>query len=155
MPWDGSETSRKALNVAIGLAKRCESEKLALVHVYSIETPFKLSNGYLGDHEHHRRFYQVRPAAPTHLSNFQTDFYQESIQLLARAARIVQAERLSVETILRKGHTGEEIIKAADEGDFDLIVIGARGVSKIKEVFLGSISYEVIRHANCPVLTVK
>ena len=60
-----------------------------------------------------------------------------------------------VETLLGEGHTVEEILKTAKEGEFDLIVMGARGLSTIKEIFLGSVSHGVTRHAPCPVLVVK
>jgi nucleotide-binding universal stress UspA family protein len=41
------------------------------------------------------------------------------------------------------------------EGKFDLIVMGARGLSKIEELVLGSVSDGVTRHACCPILVVK
>jgi len=49
----------------------------------------------------------------------------------------------------------EEILKKAREGNFDLIVIGARGISKMKEILIGSVSHGVTTHAPCPVLVVK
>ncbi|MEM3789229.1 MAG: universal stress protein, partial [Candidatus Bathyarchaeia archaeon] len=58
-------------------------------------------------------------------------------------------------TVLREGHVVQEIVRAAEEGKFDLIVMGARGISRIKELILGSVSDGVIRHAPCPVLVTK
>lgn len=57
--------------------------------------------------------------------------------------------------MLREGHAVEEIIRACREGRLDLVVIGARGLSRIKEIVLGSVSDGVTRHAHCPVLVVK
>jgi nucleotide-binding universal stress UspA family protein len=48
-----------------------------------------------------------------------------------------------------------EILKAAREEEFNLIVMGARGISRIKEILMGSVSDGVTRHAPCPVLLVK
>jgi nucleotide-binding universal stress UspA family protein len=58
-------------------------------------------------------------------------------------------------TLLSEGHTVEEILKTAEEGEFDLIVMGARGISRIKEILMGSVSDGVTRHAPCPVLVGK
>ena len=60
-----------------------------------------------------------------------------------------------METLLREGDVVEEILKAVEKDKFDLIVMGARGVSVIKEVLLGSVSDGVVRKAPCPVLISK
>jgi nucleotide-binding universal stress UspA family protein len=60
-----------------------------------------------------------------------------------------------VETELVEGNTVEEIVKKSKEGQFDLIVMGARGLTTIKKLFIGSISEGVIKNASCPVLIVK
>ena len=49
----------------------------------------------------------------------------------------------------------EEIVKAAKEHNFNLIVIGARGLSKLKECILGSVVHGVIKNASCPVLVTR
>ena len=53
------------------------------------------------------------------------------------------------------GHTGSEIVKFAQQGKYDVIVIGARGIGAAKEAFLGSTSNYVIHKAKIPVLVVK
>jgi nucleotide-binding universal stress UspA family protein len=75
--------------------------------------------------------------------------------ILADGKERAHAEGVQVETLLREGHTVEEILKTANEGKYDLIVVGARGLSTIKEILLGSVSHGVVMHANCPVLVVK
>ncbi|MCK4482049.1 universal stress protein, partial [Candidatus Bathyarchaeota archaeon] len=47
------------------------------------------------------------------------------------------------------------VLETAKDGKFNLIVMGARGVSKIREILLGSVSDGVIRNAPCPVLVTK
>jgi nucleotide-binding universal stress UspA family protein len=49
----------------------------------------------------------------------------------------------------------ETIIETADDWAADLIVMGARGLSAVKELLLGSVSLGVARHASCPVLVCK
>ena len=53
------------------------------------------------------------------------------------------------------GHTGSEIVKFAQKGKFDMIVIGARGIGGAKEAFLGSTSNYVMHKTKIPVLVVK
>ena len=74
--------------------------------------------------------------------------------ILAEGEKIAKAEGVQVEIMLKEGHIVEGYSKHP-ERQFDLIVIGARGLSKMKEFFLGSVSHGVTTHAPCPVLVVK
>ena len=53
------------------------------------------------------------------------------------------------------GSAGSEIINYANDNKFDLIVMGARGFSKVKKIFLGSVSNYVLHSAKVPVMIVK
>jgi nucleotide-binding universal stress UspA family protein len=57
--------------------------------------------------------------------------------------------------MLVEGHAVEEIVRVANQGSFDLIVIGARGVSHMREMLLGSVTDGVIHHVRCPILVMK
>ena len=57
---------------------------------------------------------------------------------------------ISVHTIYRRGKPGCEIVKAAAEGDFDAIILGARGVGRVGSM-LGSVSSYVMHHAKTAV----
>jgi nucleotide-binding universal stress UspA family protein len=52
------------------------------------------------------------------------------------------------------GEPAKEILSTAKEGGFSIIVMGSRGKGLVKEVFLGSVSNEVARHAGIPVLLI-
>ena len=75
--------------------------------------------------------------------------------ILEDGKKKAEAEGVQVQTLLVDGHTVEEILKVAREGNFGLVVIGARGVSKIKELLMGSVSEGVTKLAPCPVLVVR
>jgi nucleotide-binding universal stress UspA family protein len=142
VPLDGSEHSVRALKVAVQTAKKFHG-KVTLIHVYSKVWPIVMPHA------------TVVPEATVIVPKLIEAAREAGAGILADGEKKVKAEGLQVETLLREGHTVEEILKAAGEGEFDLIVMGARGLSRIKEILLGSVSDGVMRHACCPVLVVK
>lgn len=53
------------------------------------------------------------------------------------------------------GEPGPSIVKYANDGKFDVVVIGSRGLNSLQEFVLGGVSHKVAKRANCPVLIVK
>ena len=53
------------------------------------------------------------------------------------------------------GTAAEDIVRVATEEKADLIVIGTHGRTGLKRVLMGSVAEAVMRHAHCPVLTLK
>jgi nucleotide-binding universal stress UspA family protein len=53
------------------------------------------------------------------------------------------------------GNAAEEIIRVAEEGGFDVVVVGSQGLNAIERFLLGSVSARVMRFAPCPVLVVR
>lgn len=72
-------------------------------------------------------------------------------QCKSQAAR----NNIQVEILLERGDHAQVIIDTANKNDYDLIVIGSRGLSTFKELLLGSISFKVLHHARCPVMVVR
>lgn len=149
VPVDGSEHSLRALEIATQIAKRFDG-KIILIHVYSVGVrpvvmpePTTLTPP------------SVPIIAPADFSKVVEAARKAGANILADGENKVKAEGVQVETLLKEGHTVQEILKTAREGKFDLIVMGARGVSKIREIILGSASDGVIRNAPCPVLVTK
>jgi nucleotide-binding universal stress UspA family protein len=77
------------------------------------------------------------------------------VTILEEAEKRAKAEGIQSKALIREGHVVEEILRAAKEENVDLIVIGARGLSTIKEILLGSVSHGVSLHAPCPVLLMR
>jgi nucleotide-binding universal stress UspA family protein len=61
----------------------------------------------------------------------------------------------NVETILRTGQAEEEILATATERGAGLIVMGAHGHSRLYESLLGSVTNEVLRHSDKPLLMTR
>jgi nucleotide-binding universal stress UspA family protein len=60
-----------------------------------------------------------------------------------------------VTTTLRFGYPADEIMKAADEFDADLIVMATHGRGALSRLWLGSVANECVRHAHRPMLLIR
>ena len=138
MALDGSEFSLKALESAIDLAKKYQSQ-LILVHVVI------------------RQIYAINPPEAGILAGtaIVRELEAEGKAILARGEEIVKAQRIPVETRLKQGVPAEELLHAAADEKVDLIVLGSRGLSQVKAFLLGSVSDKVSHHAKCPALIVR
>lgn len=67
----------------------------------------------------------------------------------------VESKDIKAESFIKEGKIAEEILKAIDDGHFDLTVIGYTGRGRISRLILGSVSEKVIRSASCSVFVVK
>jgi nucleotide-binding universal stress UspA family protein len=74
---------------------------------------------------------------------------KEALEVLAESFGI------NTETIFIEGDTGKEIVRAATRHNTDLLILGTHGYTGWNHLTLGSIAEYVIRHATCPVLTIK
>jgi nucleotide-binding universal stress UspA family protein len=105
------------------------------------------------------RFLVVSAVPPPVLPSL-PDWETETRHALVRAAQAVVDDAVrrlgkTGEARLVEGDPREAIITTAMDWDADLVVMGARGLSAVKEIFLGSVSLGVARHAPCPVLVCK
>ena len=149
VPLDGSDHSVRALEKAVQIAKKF-SGKVTLIHAYSVSMqpiilpePTMLSSPTI----------PILTAAE--ISRVVEAARATGERILKDGEARAKAEGVVVEALIVEGHAVQEIVKTAKEGNFDLIVMGARGVSHIRGLLLGSVSDGVIHHALCPVLVVK
>ena len=57
--------------------------------------------------------------------------------------------------IIQYGQEGKTIVSFALKKKFDIIVMGSRGMGKMKEIFFGSTSNYVVHNSKIPVLIIK
>ena len=57
--------------------------------------------------------------------------------------------------IIKVGNPVQQIVKTAEEGEFDLVVMGTHGHGKIEAAITGSIARGVIRQCSKPVMVVR
>lgn len=79
----------------------------------------------------------------------------EAETLLTQARIQVLPHHSGVTTLVREGVPANEILSAADQGGYDLIVVGATSASDLKHQVLGSVSSKVAWNAPCSVLLVR
>lgn len=136
VPLDFSSHSDAALALAIELAREHGAE-IHLVHAYELPTAVTMAYGV---------------AIPQAV----WDGVQEAaLERLEAGRKKVEAEGVKATTHLATGPAADAILQAAETFGADLIVMGTRGLTGLKHVLLGSVAERTIRHAPCPVLTVK
>jgi len=150
VPLDGSEHSGRALETAIHLARKLNS-KLVLLTVYSVNI-VPVTSAELASHAPAT----VPDATSAALSQMAIERGRsQGKKILAEAEEKVKSETIEVETELAEGGAVETIVRKSKEEEFDMIIMGARGLGTIRKLFLGSVSEGVIKNARCPVLIVK
>ena len=128
---DGSKNSFRGLDTAIYLARQCGATLTGLfvMPLYSGSfVPITFSKKYLAKASRE---------------------FMESAKERAAQNGIVFSGRTVI------GNESVEIVDFAAKNKFDLIVIGARGLGGVEEVFLGSVSHGVVHKSKIPVLVVK
>jgi nucleotide-binding universal stress UspA family protein len=88
--------------------------------------------------------------------------YEEKMKQNAEKSRSIIKEMLkehdcegTCEIMLREGKPKQEIVKYAEENDFDLIVMTSNGRSNLQEQLMGSVAEYVVRYSKVHVLVVK
>jgi len=74
---------------------------------------------------------------------------------LAARALAVGAEGVTARAVVKDGVAWKEIVRLAAEEHADMIVMGTQGRTGLERLLLGSVAERVLRHAPCPVLTVR
>lgn len=67
----------------------------------------------------------------------------------------LKESNLSYEIKMLRGEPGPTIVDYANKRNFDLVIVGSRGLNSLQEMVLGSVSHKVAKRVECPVLIVK
>lgn len=80
---------------------------------------------------------------------------KEGRALLEKTLKRLEADGLPANSVLLRGDAATEILDYVKEHQVDLIVAGARGMSRMRRLLLGSLSRKLVHYAPCSVLIVK
>ena len=83
------------------------------------------------------------------------DIVREQKEKLADIMRLYENENVTYNVVFERGIPDETVVKAANDGGFNIIVLGNRGLNALQGMMMGSVSYKVAKRANIPVLIVK
>jgi nucleotide-binding universal stress UspA family protein len=79
------------------------------------------------------------------------EFEEQGLKMLQSLADIATGAGVTTEFTQKTGSPGRAICELADSWEADLIIMGRRGLSGVKEAFFGSVSSYVIHRASCSV----
>ena len=149
VPIDGSEHADKALDCALDLAEKY-SATIELLNVFSTAP---ITMGYPAS----MVYAPTTAGYPTWASTYSKESRANNEKMLSEALKKAKKTKpnLDISTKLVEGRTADKIVETAKDGNFDLIVMGSRGLGGIKEFLLGSVSNRVADDAECPVMIVK
>lgn len=147
MAVDGSEHSKKALTYAIELTRKFDG-KMTIINVYSTVVPQTHPIDGLSTPA-------MSGTSAAIAARMAEDAKLRGEKILTDAEQFAKESDVAVEKVLREGDAVNEIVAEAEAGKFDLVVVGHRGMSKLRELLLGGVSEGVSHKAPCPVLIVK
>jgi nucleotide-binding universal stress UspA family protein len=80
--------------------------------------------------------------------------YRDAIPRLREIAEAEGALNVEIRHALQEGATIPSILRYARELESDLVILGTKGATGLRELFFGSVAAEVLENAECPVLAV-
>ncbi len=133
VPIDDSEHSRHAFRYALGLAKT-QGASVALLHCHP-HIPM-----LIGGDARKKLVAEYVKAAEVLLAPY-----------VARFRELVGEPAV----LIREGRPGDVIVDEAGNGDYDLVIMGSRGLSDLGGMLVGSSAHRVLSAARCPVLIAR
>lgn len=156
VPTDFSLAANRALEHACEEA-RVHRAKLTVLHVvqhhpatevYYIKGAPLRSPGYVA--ELSGKLPVIQPPPP---ETVRRDYNEEALTQLHDL--VPQSFQGVWEAHVTSGEPADAIVRSAIELKADLIVMATHGRTGLQHVLLGSVAEKVVRHASCPVLTVR
>ncbi len=140
IPSDFSKEANFALDFGIQLAEKNQA-KLVLLHV--VEYPIGATIDPIG-------VSLPQPGDAQFIETLMKNGKEKMEELQAKVN-----DPIPVETIVEMGNPYLNIASVIEDQDVDLVVMGTKGATGLKEVFIGSNAEKVVRNVHCPVIAIK
>lgn len=134
VPVDGSDNSKRALIEAKKLAEYTGGEVTIFTVVENLNRYPSIGNP---------------PIASDYLPE------SDSKEVLKDSLTLFEDFQGEVNTKLTKGNPADEILREAESGEYDLILMGSRGLGAFSRAILGSVCNKVLNHSEVTVSIVK
>lgn len=131
---DGSKYSQKALKKALEMATQLGSTIIVLSVIPELH---------------------LTELSPIDQARLREALEEETKKNLARTKAVVKKKAVPVKTVISQGNAAEVILETAKKMRVGLIVIGSHGRHGVERFLLGSVSTNVVEHADRPVMVVK
>lgn len=129
---DGSKGSSHALDEAVYLARECQATLFGLYVIPLFSINYK------------------KPS-----SSLAKMFFEDGKKILENAKIKSAQNGILFHDKMMNGNEGYKIVSYAKNSKMNMIIMGSRGKSNIKEFFLGSVSHYVAHKSPIPVLVIK
>jgi nucleotide-binding universal stress UspA family protein len=141
---DGSESSMKAADYAVMIAKQHGAQVIALNVIVS-QLGYAYSAGTFG------------LVTPNTINDLLEKSRQEAQRWFDGIGRNAAANgvKLKTEIVASPTSTVPAIVDYAEKNKVDLIIVGTRGRSGFTKLLLGSVASGIVTYASCPVMVVK
>jgi nucleotide-binding universal stress UspA family protein len=135
VPVDGSNTSFKALGVAIELSQRIGSQVTVLLVMEDVPKIYIESQKLLD------QFLLART--------------EEGKKILAKCKQDAENKGVTIKTEFRDGNPAQVILEVSKKQGYEMIIMGTRGLGGFKGLVLGSVSNKVAHSSKCSILLVR
>ncbi len=135
VPLDGSPISAQTLKSLIEMKENLTCP-LTLLHVLDLDA------------------LSLRGFAERSIREIEEQAREKARQFINGLQDLFAAAGVHVDTRVEEGHVRETICRIADNGEYDLLVIGKPAEGELRNLLLDQVSNHVIHHVKCPVLIV-
>ncbi|WP_096202035.1 universal stress protein [Bacillus sp. FJAT-45350] len=130
---DGSKHSERAAEKAIFLVKGNDQAVIEVIYVVDGSTS-------KSDVLHNTDSYQIA---------------EQRKEKIKGVLELLHDAQVEYKVTVLHGEPGPAIVEYANTNGVDCVVIGSRGLNKLQEMVLGSVSHKVAKRVQCPVMLVK
>jgi len=135
---DGSEHALRAVKYGAEMARllRTAHNRITLISVHD-DAGLRHAKAVLGERE---------------IADYLRELSENDLK---PGSDLLKGASVEYDMEIRTGHVAQEIVRCADEGNFDMIVVGAKGRSAMTDLLIGSVAQRVLATSSKPVVVIK
>ena len=135
VPVDGSDNSYRALETALVLSEKLGSN-ISVVNVMEQVPITHIESEKL-------------------LSELLEAYKKENQEILSKCSEIARQKGITIKSVLLQGNPAPVILDFIRKENFDLVIMGSRGMGKFKELIIGSVSSKIVHHSPCAIMIIR